>query len=152
MCTALLHNVTYWCMKFEATSCNTLEVMPQTRFCDEDFVTQGPTDKKKLRLWGYKKCLLLAFHFLLFQHLQTTKKKCNLKTEVLFGMGRKHRGKRRKCWLPAFSPFSTFSKGFFFRVVKSPNCVVELKVHSAWSEFKVMLAQQVLGQPFSLVW
>ena len=26
----------------------------------------------------------------------------------------------RKCWLPAFSPFPTlFSKGFFFKVVKS---------------------------------
>ena len=29
-------------------------------------------------------------------------------------------GKRRKCWLPAFSSFpSMFSKGFFFRVIKS---------------------------------
>ena len=44
----------------------------------------------------------------------------NLKTEILFGIGRKHLWKRRKCWLPAFSPFPTmFSKGLFFRVVKS---------------------------------
>ena len=29
-------------------------------------------------------------------------------------------GKKRKCWLPAFSPYSTmFSKGFFIKVVKS---------------------------------
>ena len=35
-------------------------------------------------------------------------------------------GKRRKCWLPAFSPFpAMFSKGLFLRVVKSPNCVVK---------------------------
>ena len=35
-------------------------------------------------------------------------------------MVRKHCGKKRKCWLPAFSPFPTmFSKGFFFRVVES---------------------------------
>ena len=41
-------------------------------------------------------------------------------------MGRKHCRKRRKCWLPAFSPFPTmFSKGFFFRVVKSWDYVVE---------------------------
>ena len=41
-------------------------------------------------------------------------------------MGRKHCGKRRKCWLPAFSPFPTmFSKGFFFRVLKSPDRVVK---------------------------
>ena len=34
-------------------------------------------------------------------------------------------GKRRKCWLPAFSTFPTmFSKAFFFRVVKSQDCVV----------------------------
>ena len=33
-------------------------------------------------------------------------------------MGRKHGRKRRKCWLPAFSPIPTMSsKGFFFRFV-----------------------------------
>ena len=38
---------------------------------------------------------------------------------------RKHFRKRRKCWLPAFSPFSiVFSKAFFFWVVKSRDCVV----------------------------
>ena len=43
-----------------------------------------------------------------------------------FGKGRKHYGKRRKCWLPAFSPFPTmFSKGFFSKVVKSQGCVLE---------------------------
>ena len=31
----------------------------------------------------------------------------------------KHCGKKRKCWLPAFSPFPTmFSKAFFFRSLK----------------------------------
>ena len=49
-----------------------------------------------------------------------------VKAEILFGMGRKHLGKSRKWWLPAFSPFPTvFSKGFFFRVVKSRNCLVK---------------------------
>ena len=39
------------------------------------------------------------------------------KNEIWSGKGRKHSGKRRKCWLPAFSPFPTmFSKGFFFKV------------------------------------
>ena len=34
-------------------------------------------------------------------------------------------GKRKKCWLPAFSPFPTmFSKGFF-KVVESRDCVVK---------------------------
>ena len=45
---------------------------------------------------------------------------CTLKKEILFGMGRKHFVKMRKCWLPAFSTFPTmFSKGFFFRAVQS---------------------------------
>ena len=52
--------------------------------------------------------------------------KYNLKTDILFGIGRKHCGKRRKCWLPALSPFPTmYSKGFFFRVVESWDCVVK---------------------------
>ena len=52
--------------------------------------------------------------------------KVNATTDVLFGVGRKHCGKRRKCWLPAFSPFLTmFLKGFFFRVFKSRDYVVK---------------------------
>ena len=36
-------------------------------------------------------------------------------------------GKRRKCWLPAFSPFPTmFSKGFFHGVVKRWDCVAKI--------------------------
>ena len=42
------------------------------------------------------------------------------------GKGRKHYGKRRKCWFPAFSPFPTlFSKGYFLKVIKSRDCVVK---------------------------
>ena len=42
------------------------------------------------------------------------------KTKISFGKGRKH------CGLPAFSPFPTmFSKGFFYKVVKSRDCVVK---------------------------
>ena len=52
--------------------------------------------------------------------------KCNSRIEILLKLGRKHCGKRRKCWFPAFSPFSTmFSKGFFFRVIKCLDCVVK---------------------------
>ena len=41
--------------------------------------------------------------------------------------GRKHCGKRRKCWFPAFSPFPTkFSEGFFQRGAKSRDYVEEL--------------------------
>ena len=36
----------------------------------------------------------------------------------------KHYGKRRKCWLPAFSPFPImFSKGCMYRVNKSRDCL-----------------------------
>ena len=54
------------------------------------------------------------------------KNKCELNIELKFWKGRKHCGKRRKCWLPAFYPFPTlFSKGLCFRVDKSWDCVVK---------------------------
>ena len=43
-----------------------------------------------------------------------------------YRMDRKHGWKRRKCWLPAFSPFpTTFSKGYFLGLVKSRDSVVK---------------------------
>ena len=40
-----------------------------------------------------------------------------------------HCGKRRKCWLPAFSPSPTaFSKAFFFRVDTCHDCEVKSQV------------------------
>ena len=48
------------------------------------------------------------------------------KFEICIWKSRKHCGKRRKCWLPAFSPFPTmFSKAFFSRGVKSCDYVVK---------------------------
>ena len=48
--------------------------------------------------------------------------------------GEKHCEKRRKCWLPAFSPFPTmFSKGFLYRVVKSRDCVVKSRIFTRQS-------------------
>ena len=37
------------------------------------------------------------------------------KTDICFGNGRKHSRKRRKCWLPAFSPFPTMFSRLFFQ-------------------------------------
>ena len=55
--------------------------------------------------------------------INVTKKKKNENFSV---KGRKRCGKRRKCWLLAFSPFPTmFSKGVFGRVIKSRVCVVK---------------------------
>ena len=52
----------------------------------------------------------------------------DLNIELGFGKSRKHSGKRRKCWLPAFSPFPTmFSIGSFLRAVESWDCVVKSK-------------------------
>ena len=48
------------------------------------------------------------------------------KQKFFIWIGRKHCGKRRKCWLPAFSPFLTmFSKGYFLMVVKCQDCVIK---------------------------
>ena len=54
--------------------------------------------------------------------------KINVTEKLKFVLGRmeKHHGKRRKCWLPAFSPFPImFSKDLFVRVVKSRDCVLK---------------------------
>ena len=60
------------------------------------------------------------------QELADDKINVTEKIKFCIGKGRKHVGKRRKCWSPAFSPFPTmFSKGFFPRVVKSRDCVVK---------------------------
>ena len=46
--------------------------------------------------------------------------------ENIVGTLWEHCGKRRKCWLPAFSPFPTmFSKGFSIGVVKSRDCLIK---------------------------
>ena len=46
--------------------------------------------------------------------------------KCIFRNGRKHCGKRRKCWFPAFSPFRTkFSKSIFDRGVKSRDYEVK---------------------------
>ena len=53
-------------------------------------------------------------------------KNSNPMVKICFGKGRKYSGKKRKCWLPAFSPFCTmFSKAFFLRVIKTQVCVVK---------------------------
>ena len=54
-------------------------------------------------------------------------------------MGRKHGGKRRKCWLRVFSPFPTmFSKGLFVRVVKSQDSVVKSSCSGKYGYFEMM--------------
>ena len=52
--------------------------------------------------------------------------KCDLKIKCCCWKGRKHCGKRRKYWLPAFSPFPTmFSEGYFLRVIRNRDCGVK---------------------------
>ena len=55
--------------------------------------------------------------------------------KTCFGKGIKHCGKRRKCWLPAFSPFPTmFSKSLLVQGrLKSGLCGKELNIDAqAW--------------------
>ena len=55
------------------------------------------------------------------------KKKSDSKIEIQIWKSKKNCGIGRKCWLAAFSPFpSMFSKGSFFKVVKSRDCVVKV--------------------------
>ena len=58
-----------------------------------------------------------------------------MKNWNLFWEGQKTLWERRKCWLPAFSPFHTiFSKDFFYRLVKNRNSVVKSgTLYICWS-------------------
>ena len=63
---------------------------------------------------------------------------------MYFEQHRKHCGKRRKCWLPAFSPFPTmFSRAFSFGVVKSR--VVWYRVNSFF--FYTLANDKILDYP-----
>ena len=57
--------------------------------------------------------------------------KCKPNIKICFENSRKHYEKRRKCWLPAFSPFRTmFLKAFLLRVIKSQDSVKKGQVYS----------------------
>ena len=59
------------------------------------------------------------------------------------GKDRKHCGKRKKCWLPAFSPFLTmFSKECFFKVIESWKCVVRVNKQSHALTRLVLITQR----------
>ena len=79
-----------------------------------------------MTLWIGNGAVLKSFRLVQIENICRRQNKCNLTTEILFGMGRKHCGKRRKCWSPAFSLFPTmFSKNLFPGVVKSWDFVVK---------------------------
>ena len=62
--------------------------------------------------------------------------KCDQKIEICSEKGRKHSGKRVKCWLPAFSSFPIiFSKGCLPRIVKSGDCVVKSYTGSSFGVY-----------------
>ena len=66
------------------------------------------------------------FRLVQIEGICSRQNKCDWKIEILFGKGRKHCGKRRKCWSTAISPFSHNGfKRFFFPllVVNSRKCV-----------------------------
>ena len=50
---------------------------------------------------------------------------CFLNYNFCLRSGRKHYGKRRKCWLPAFSPFSTMFSSLLLQGLENLDCVVK---------------------------
>ena len=97
-------------------------------------------DKVKFLLFGkglnqfHLRVLVNLKHFTCWQNFRLAQiekicrrqHKCHSNIWICFGKGRKHCVKKRKCWLPAFSPFSTmFSKGFLQRVGKSWDSLVK---------------------------
>ena len=67
----------------------------------------------------------------------------------LVGKGKKHCGKRRKCWLPAFSPFPTISSKalLFQRCQKSGLCGNEL-IHL--QKVLTCVSRLTRGKPFAV--
>ena len=64
----------------------------------------------------------------------------NVKLNFVSGRVENIVGKRRKCWLPAFSPFpKMFSKGILHGVVKSRDCVVKSIQHDFPSFINLVL-------------
>ena len=60
----------------------------------------------------------------------------------LLSVGNKF-GKRRKCWLPAFSPISTiFSKGFFLMGFNSCHCVIKHQLLTTRSRLLMTLRKK----------
>ena len=49
--------------------------------------------------------------------------KCCYNDDFCLWLGRKHCGKRRKCWLPEFFLFPMVSKNFSFRAATTHKCV-----------------------------
>ena len=85
------------------------------------FFIQNKLDK---RVWLFTKRQILRL--VQMKAFAGRQNKYYLKTEILFWVIRKQCEKRRKCWLPAFSPFPTmFSNGLIFREVKSRDSVVK---------------------------
>ena len=81
--------------------------------------------KEKLVLTHYQTS---KFRQIQIQSICRRQNKSNQKIEICFKKGRKLCERRRKCWLPAFSPFPTmFSKGSCHMVVKSWDCVVQIQ-------------------------
>ena len=64
--------------------------------------------------------------------------------QSVFDRLEKHSRQRRKCWLPAFSPFRTmFSKGIFQRVVKSRYFIHNNLLSAVFFQFKVTLPEDL---------
>ena len=90
----------------------------------------GTTSTQKLNISKFSLTLYQTTNFRLVQIESICRRQieCDRIIEIYFWKGRKHCGKRRKFWLPAFSPFPTmFSKGLFLKVVKSRDCVEIVK-------------------------
>ena len=71
---------------------------------------------------------LQNFRLVQIESICRRQNRCNWKIEICFRKGGKCCGKRRKCWLPAFSPFPTmFLDGFF---LEGGSCVAQWQ--SVW--------------------
>ena len=96
---------------------------------EKDNIWKHYGKNKKMLIKKYK-----YFPLVQIQSICRWQNKCNLKAEIFLGWVENIAGKGENAGYQHFPPFPTmFSKGFFFRVVKSWDCVVkwhQTKIHS----------------------
>ena len=77
--------------------------------------TFGDDKRKQAQLFTRRQ----KFRMIQIERICRRQNKCDSKTGNCFGNGKKHCGKRRKCWFPAFSPFPTMFYELYLSQVRS---------------------------------
>ena len=108
---------------------NQIIVSPFIHISDIVSLFAAELEKPKITITGKGLTLIVDYKNFTFVHFQgycRQQNECGPKIKKKNQRSRKHCGKRRKCWLSAYSPITTmFPKFLFPRVVINPDCMVK---------------------------